>query len=266
MDRQHNPEFTICELYQAYATVEDHIPLTERLITGLVETIHGREALTYQGKHISVSPPWPRVTFVEAVRKSAGVDVLSERDAAVYQEALRRLGVPLPTDRSLPNLMDELMTEAVRKKTTGPLLVMGAPVELEPLAKRDEGEPRLVQRMQLIVAGMELVKAYTEENDPVEQEARFRSQARLRQARLPDGQGFDGASPRDNVEIHPLDVEYLEALRVGLPPTAGWGLGVDRLVMLLADQPSIRDVLFFPLLRPRHPSEPGEHGRDDMRR
>ncbi|TSC63964.1 MAG: lysyl-tRNA synthetase, class II, partial [Parcubacteria group bacterium Gr01-1014_106] len=120
------------------------------------------------------------------------------------------------------------------KHMTGPAFLLGAPVELEPLAKRDPREPRLVQRMQVLVAGMELVKAYTEENDPVEQERRFREQAELR-----------GSS-----DMHPLDAEYIEALKVGLPPTAGWGIGFDRLVMLVTDRPSIRDVIFFPTLRP----------------
>lgn len=235
IDRQHNPEFTACELYQAYATVEDLIPLTERLFTEVLTSVHGRPAVTYQGREIDFTPPWPRTTFAEAVKKATGVDVLAEREPAVYLGALRKLGVAPPWDLNLPNLMDELMNHAVRKSTIGPLLVLDAPIELVPLAKRRPDEPRLSQRVQLLAAGMELVNAYTEENDPVEQEARFRDQARLRGA----------------TDIYPFDAEYLEALRVGLPPTAGWGLGVDRLVMLTADRPSIRDVLYFPLLRPR---------------
>lgn len=235
IDRQHNPEFTICELYQAYATVEDLIPLAERLISDLLTEIQGSPRIPYQRQTLNFLAPWPRVSFVEAVEKATGVNVLTERDADAYLKALKRLRVEPPEDQTLPNLMDELMTEAVRKKTAGPLLISGAPTELEPLAKRDPNEPRLVQRIQLVAAGMELMKAYTEENDPVEQELRFREQSKL----------------RGQTEIHPFDTEYLEALKVGLPPTAGWGMGVDRLVMLAANQPSIRDVLFFPLLRPK---------------
>lgn len=245
VDRQHNPEFTICELYQAYAAVDDLIPLTEQCVSSLLTDIRGSPRLTYQGRTLNFQPPWPRVPFVEAVEKATGVNVLKSRDADTYLKALKRLSAEPPEDRTLPNLMDELMTEAVRKKTAGPLIISGAPIELEPLAKRDPNEPRLVQRVQLVAAGMELVKAYTEENDPVEQERRFRSQSRLRRS-SPKGARSNGAA-----DVHPLDAEYLEALRLGLPPTAGWGMGVDRLVMIAADQPSIRDVQFFPLLRPR---------------
>lgn len=235
IDRQHNPEFTLCELYVAYATVEDLLPLTERLVVELVTAIQGSPQITYQGQAINLTPPWPAITFIEAIEHAAGVHVLRERDPAVYLRALERLGASRPADQSLPHLMDELLTEAVRKKTTGPLVIWDAPTELFPLAKRKPREPALVQRFSLIVAGMELVNAYTEENDPAEQESRFREQARL----------------RGETEIYPLDADYLEALKVGLPPTAGWGLGVDRLVMLAANQRSIRDVIAFPLLRPR---------------
>lgn len=235
IDRSHNPEFTMCELYQAYATVEDLIPFTERLIAGLVRAVHGRTSLTYQGQRLSFRPPWKRVRFAAAVRRATGLDILTERRPAAYLAALKTLGEKPPEDTSLPNLMDEVFTKSVRKKTRGPLHVLDAPAELVPLAKRRPDVPRLAQRLQVVVAGMELVNAYTEENDPVEQSARFQEQATL----------------RGQTEIHPLDAEYIEALKLGLPPTAGWGLGVDRLVMLLADTPNIRDVLFFPLLRPR---------------
>ncbi|MDP3685611.1 MAG: amino acid--tRNA ligase-related protein, partial [bacterium] len=169
--------------------------------------------------------------------KATGVNLVTERDSRRYEHALTTLGASIPDERNVPSLMDALIDAAVRKQTTRPTFLLGAPVELEPLAKRDPDEPRLVQRMQLLAGGMELIKAYTEENDPAEQERRFREQAALR------------GSP----DIHPLDAEYIEALKVGLPPTAGWGMGVDRLVMLATDQPSIRDVLFFPLLRPKAP-------------
>lgn len=236
VDRLHNPEFTMCELYWAYTTVEDLIPFTERMVATIMKRIHGTTRLSYQGKTLNFAPPWPRVTFVEAVRKATDVNVLTERNTDTYLRALERLGAARPEDQSLPGLMDALFTEGVRKKTIGPLHVLDAPVELVPLAKRRPDEPKLVQRLQVVAAGMELINAYTEENDPVEQEARFREQARLRGTK----------------DIHPFDAEYIEALKIGLPPTAGWGLGVDRLVMLAANVPSIRDVLFFPLLRPRH--------------
>lgn len=235
IDRAHNPEFTMCELYQAYATVEDLIPFTERLVAGIVRGVHGSTTISYQGQKLSFRAPWKRVRYVAAVKRETGIDVLKERRASAYVRALRKLGVPLPEDQSLPNLMDELFTKSVRKKLRGPVHVLDAPTELVPLAKRRADEPRLAQRLQVLAAGMELVNAYTEENDPVDQSARFHEQAKLRGA----------------TEIHPLDAEYIEALKIGLPPTAGWGLGVDRMVMLLTDSPNIRDVIFFPLLRPR---------------
>jgi lysyl-tRNA synthetase class 2 len=236
LGREYLQEFDLLELYWAYATVEDLVPFTERMVATIVKRIHGSTRPSYQGKTLNVAPPWPRLTFVDAVREATGVNVLTERTVEPYLRALDRLGVAPPEDRSLPNLIDELFTEGVRKKTLGPVHVLDAPAELVPLAKRRPDEPKLVQRLQVVAAGMELVNAYTEENDPVEQEARFREQVRLR-----------GGS-----DIHPVDAEYIEALKIGLPPTAGWGLGVDRLVMLAANVPSIRDVLFFPLLRPRH--------------
>lgn len=235
IDRQHNPEFTSCEFYQAYATVEDLVPFTERLLAEILRAATGSTTLVYQDQTLDFTPPWPRASFVPAVEDTTGVNVLAERSPDVYLAALARMGAVLPTDRSLPSLMDALVTEGVRKRTNGLLLLMDAPTELEPLAKRRPDEPRLVQRMQFMAAGMELIKAYTEENDPAEQEARFSAHAEL----------------RGHARIHPLDAAYVEALKIGLPPTAGWGLGVDRLAMLAADQPSIRDVLFFPLLRPK---------------
>ncbi len=235
IDRQHNPEFTMCELYCAYATVEDLIPFTERLISRLVTAVHGRPRLTYQGASLEFRPPWPRLSYRDAIRAATRIDVLAERSPAAYVRALTKAGGQPPEDRSLPNLIDALFQTAVRKSISRPTHVLGAPAELVPLAKRDAKEPRLAARLQVIAAGMELVNAYTEENDPAEQAARFREQAQLRGSR----------------EIYPLDAEYVESLSLGLPPTAGWGLGVDRLVMLAADQPSIRDVLYFPLLRPR---------------
>lgn len=235
IDRQHNPEFTVCEFYVAYATIEDLLPLTERLFAHILTEVGGSPRLTFQGTALDFTPPWPRISVVDAVRDSTGVNLITDRDAKSYERALHTLGAHLPDAHDLPSLLDALISAAVRKTTTGPAFLLGAPVELEPLAKRDPSEPQLVQRMQLLAAGMELVKAYTEENDPVEQERRLKQQATLR-----------GSS-----DVHPLDMAYIEALKVGLPPTAGWGMGFDRLVMLATDQPSIRNVLFFPTLRPK---------------
>lgn len=234
VDRQHNPEFTVCECYHAYATVEDLLPFLEQLLAKVLTLVSGSPRLNYGNTVLDFTPPWPRVPVVETVGEATGLNLLTERDPPVYLAAFGRLGLPAPSDTSLPGLMDALITAAVRKNTRGPAFLLGAPSELEPLAKRSPDDPRLVQRAQLVAAGMELVKAYTEENDPGEQARSFQEQAALRGAK----------------DIHPLDAEYLEALKMGLPPTAGWGLGIDRLVMLATNRQSIRDVLFFPLLRP----------------
>ncbi len=236
VDRQHNPEFTMCECYLAYARVDDLIPLTEELFRSFLGEIRGGLTIVYRGRQLDFTPPWPQIQFVAALKERTGIDVLHEKDPAVYRKVLERLGSSSPAARNLPALIDALYKETVRKEAWNPVLVRDFPVSLEPLAKRVEGSPALVQRVQLLVAGMELLKAYTELNDPVDQEQRFREQESLR------AQG--------DFEAQRIDTVFLDALRIGLPPTAGWGLGVDRLTMILADQAHIRDVIAFPLFRP----------------
>ncbi len=235
VDRQHNPEFTMCELYMAYATVDDLVPLTERLLGEVFLATRGGTRFSYQGKEIDFTPPWRQVRFVETLRDHTGIDVLHETDAQPYVACMKKNGITPPAVQTLPALVDELYREIVRKSVWDPVIVRDFPTYMEPLAKRHDDNPALVQRVQVLAAGMELVKAYTELNDPRDQEERFREQERLRA-------GGDHSAQR-------LDTTFLDALRIGLPPTAGWGLGIDRLVMLAADRQHIRDVMLFPLFR-----------------
>lgn len=239
VDRQHNPEFTMCELYLAYATIEDLLPLTEELFASLLLSASGSLRIRYQGRELNFTPPWKRVSFVPALRDATGLDVMQEDDPGVYVAYLERQGITPPDARTLPALIETLYKEVVRKNVWDPVVLYDAPVMLSPLAKRREDVPALAQRMQLLAAGMELVNAYTELNDPTEQEERLREQEHYR--------------ARGDKEAQRLDPAYVHALRVGLPPTAGWGLGLDRLTMLLADRPHIRDVIAFPLFRPETP-------------
>ena len=238
VDRQHNPEFTMCEFYMAYATVEDLVPLTEQLFTTVLERVCGHQTRTYQGKTLDFTPPWKRVPFVAMVKETTGIDALTEERPEPYVRYLTQQGIRTPETDTVPSLLDTLYKEVIRKQSWDPVLVTDFPTIMEPLAKRQEGNSKLVQRIQLLAAGMELLKCYTELNDPVDQEQRLQEQERLRE--------------RGDEEAQRIDEAFLRALRIGLPPTAGWGLGVDRLTMLLTDSAHIRDVIAFPLLRPEH--------------
>jgi lysyl-tRNA synthetase, class II len=241
IDRQHNPEFTMCELYMGYATVDDLLPLTESIITRACNATRGALAFSYSGKTIDFTPPWPQIRFAAAIKKEVGIDIRRATTPDPYLAALKKRKIAVPAVHSVPILLDELYREVVRKKIWDPVIVRDFPVEMEPLAKRHDADPTLVQRVQLIAAGMELLKAYTELNDPQDQEERFHEQESRRQ------EGDDEAQRTDSA--------FLGALRIGLPPTAGWGMGIDRLAMILADQSHIRDVIAFPLFRPVEPNE-----------
>lgn len=241
VDRQHNPEFTMCELYMAYATVEDLIPLTEELVTHLLAVTRGGATFSYQGKEISFARPWKQLSFVEAMRSATGIDPSKETDLTVYEAVFKKHDWAFPEIRTLPALIDELYKQVIRTTIWDPVIVRDFPTVMEPLAKRHDDNPDLVQRIQVIAAGMELIKAYTELNDPDDQEKRFHEQEAFRASGDEEAQRIDHA--------------FLDALRIGLPPTAGWGMGIDRLVMIATDRPHIRDVIAFPLMRPTEGEE-----------
>jgi len=233
---QHNPEFTMLEFYQAYADYQELMTLTEEMITSLAHTVRGALILTYQGTPLDFTPPWPRVPFLDAVAR----ETKTEAGALADPKTLRRLAadrtVPVPDKATVAQLQQALFDGLVEPTLTGPVFITDYPKEISPLAKARPDRPDLVQRFELYLAGMEVANAFTELNDPAEQRARFEAQAALRAA--------------GDEEAHGIDEDYLRALEYGLPPTGGEGIGIDRLTMILTDQPSIRDVILFPQMRP----------------
>jgi lysyl-tRNA synthetase class 2 len=242
MDRTHNPEFTMLEFYQAYADYEEMMTTVETMISGVVEHCCGSLTLERAGTRLDFAPPWPRVRFVEALRERAGVDILTASDADLRRALAARMpgGSEQAADEiagySRPKLMDELFKEFIERRLVQPTFVVDHPKALSPLAKAHRGDDRLVERFELIAQGVELANAFSELNDPDDQRARFEDQGRQREA------GDD--------EAQRLDADYIRALEYGMPPAGGVGIGVDRLVMLITNQPSIRDVILFPAMRP----------------
>lgn len=236
IDREHNAEFTMCELYLAYADYEDLMDMTEELLSALVRNITGGEDVAYGKRALSFATPWKRARFGELMLGAVGIDILKEQNPAVYVTILENKGLAVPEVRTYGKLVDELYKELVRPKLVQPTIVYDYPLELAPLAKRSLSDLRVAEKWQLLVGGMELINAYTELNDPVEQRERFMTQQKNR--KLGDNEASD------------IDEGYLRAMEYGMPPAAGWGLGIDRLVAVLANVPSVRDTMAFPLLKP----------------
>ncbi len=234
---KHNPEFTMLELYQAYADYRDIMELVEQLVAHVARTIVGTTRLIWgEATTIDVSPPWPRRSLRDLLIEHAGVDYADYPDAGSIQEVARRAGLHVEPEWSRAKVIDELMSTFVEPKLMGPIFVVDYPAETTPLAKRKVDRPDEVERFEAYVCGMELANAFSELNDPVEQRRRFEAQA---------------ASRSDEDETVAVDEEFLEAVEHGMPPTGGLGIGIDRLVMLLANRPTIREVILFPQLRPR---------------
>lgn len=239
IDHAHNPEFTQVEFYWAYATYEDLMRLSERLISELVELVHGKKQLTFRGQEYDFTPPWPRLTFRQAVLDRAGIDIDNIQDEEKLREIISQkkiAGVDLSNCVGYAEVMDELYKRAVRPHLAGPLLLLDYPIEMVPLAKRTEADPSKAATVQLVVAGMEVFKGYNELNDPLVQEARLIEQRRL--------------AERGSEESMPVDQDFIKALKQGMPPTAGWGMGIDRLMQILVDAPNLKEVILFPTLRP----------------
>jgi lysyl-tRNA synthetase class 2 len=237
MDRTHNPEFTMLEFYQAYADYTDMMTLVERLVAGAVERVTGGLVMERDGVTLDFTTPWRRLSFVEGIRARTGLDVRTAPEAEM-RRALVGAGISAEEAEGWSDgkLLDEMFREFVERHLVQPTFVIDHPKVLSPLAKVHRHDPVLVERFELIVQGKEIANAFSELNDPDDQRARFEDQARQRAA--------------GDEEAQPYDADYIRALEYGMPPTGGVGIGVDRLVMLVTGQPSIRDVILFPAMRP----------------
>jgi len=235
VDTRHNPEFTMMELYEAY---QDYIGLmdeTEEMLCYIIEKVVGGTRFEHQGRQIDITRPWKRMTLFEAIREYAGVDLEATRDREAAAALAKQAGVEVTPEMGYGKIVDEVMSLKVQPNLIQPTFLYDYPIELSPLAKKKRGNEALTERFQPFIANFEMGNAFSELNDPIDQRARFQEQARLREA------GDD--------EAQFLDEDYITALEVGMPPTAGLGVGIDRLAMLLTDSASIREVIFFPQLR-----------------
>jgi lysyl-tRNA synthetase class 2 len=237
VDRSHNPEFTMMECYQAYADYNDMMELVEGLFRTLALEIHGTTKITYQGQEIDFGPSWQRVSIPEAIAERTGIDIMTITELEPLQAAIRSAGLRVEAKPSWAKQVDELFSEYVQPSLIQPTFIVDHPVALSPLAKKRPDINVLVERFEPIVAGMEMGNAFTELNDPLDQEQRFLEQGRDYKA------GDD--------EAQQMDTDYINALMYGMPPTGGLGLGIDRMVMLFTDQATIREVILFPHLRQR---------------
>ena len=232
---QHNPEFTMLEFYQSYATYEDLMGMTEELLCSMVKNIRGGLRITYGGKELDFTPPWRKIRFRESLLEIGKIDPVILKDPLKAKEAAKELGLELEKGASHGRVLADLFDEVVEPHLIQPTFITHYPTEISPLSRRNGNDSEVVDRFELFIAGREIANGFSELNDPVEQRERFLQQLKER------GDEAD-ASLR-------LDEDFLHALEFGMPPTAGEGIGIDRWIMLLTDSPSIRDVIFFPLLR-----------------
>jgi lysyl-tRNA synthetase class 2 len=234
IDRFHNPEFTMLEFYQAFADYHQMMDLVERLFVHVVQAVKGSPEVVFQGRTLRFAPPFRRISLLGALGEAMGVEVAGLSDAELRKRATA-LHLPDLDGAGRGKLIDKLFSALVEPTLEQPTFVLDYPIELSPLAKPKRGGAGVVERFELYAAGTELANSFSELNDPIEQRVRFEAQAALR------AEGDD--------EAQQVDEDYIRALEYGMPPTGGVGMGVDRMVMMLTDQPSIRDVILFPVLR-----------------
>lgn len=248
IDRSHNPEFTMMEWYEAYTDYEYQMEQFETLIATVAEEVVGTMKITYDGQELDLTPPWTRLTMIDALRQE-GIDAENlsvDELVSVMKEREIEPPKPLTWGHSVATLFEEIVEE----KLFQPTFVCDHPLEISPLTKAKRGNERLVERFEPMLAGMELGNAYSELTDPVEQLRRLESQKNF-------------GSDKEGIEHHPIDMDFVKAVGCGMPPTGGVGLGIDRLIMLLADVHSIRDVIAFPMMRPRTAAGSGESESDE---
>lgn len=233
---QHNPEFTMLEFYQAYATFGDLMSLTEELVSSLALEVASKHTIVYGDHEVDLTPPWRRMTVKEALVRYAGVDLNEVDDRNTMFVKAVDMGIDVKKEDSLGKLQMLVFDEVVEEKLWGPVFIYHYPVEVSPLARRNDENPTVTDRFELYITGREMANAFTELTDPLDQRARFEEQVIARNA--------------GDEEAHFLDEDFLRALEYGMPPAAGEGVGIDRLVMLLTNSPSIREVILFPHMRP----------------
>jgi lysyl-tRNA synthetase class 2 len=237
MDRSHNPEFTMLELYVAYKDYIWMMSLVEEMVAMIAREVNGATKFTVGENEIDFSPPWKRISMFDAITEKTGKDLKGKSDQELFKIA-KELRIEIEPGADSAAIIDEIFSEFVEPELIQPTFITDYPIEMSPLAKKHRNQSGIVERFEVIVNGHELCNAFSELNDPLDQRQRFEDQMKLR--------------ARGNEEAQVLDEDYLRALEYGMPPTAGLGIGIDRLTMLLTNQDSIRDVIFFPQMKPEH--------------
>jgi len=233
----HNPEFTSVEIYQAYADYEDMMELTESLISAAAQNVLGRLKISYQGRELDLTPPWPRKDLVDVIREFTGVDFSVVPDDERAREIAKERGLEIKGSEKKGEIIMEFFEKFCEDRLWGPIFIKDYPVDVSPLARRCRHNPEFTYRFETFIAGKEIANAFTELIDPLDQRERFEEQLKKRAG--------------GDEEAHMMDEDFLTALEYGMPPTGGLGIGIDRLIMILTDSPSIRDVILFPTMRPR---------------
>ena len=234
---RHNPEFTMIELYEAYADYQDIMSLTENMVAHIAKEVLGMTKVNYNDQEIDLEPEWTRLHMVDAIKEYTGVDFWEKMTDQQAKELADEHGIEIKDTMTFGHIVNEFFEQRVEEKLIQPTFIYGHPIEISPLAKKNPEDQRFTDRFELFIVGREHANAFSELNDPIDQRERFESQLKERE--------------EGNDEAHMMDEDFLEALEYGMPPTGGLGIGIDRLVMLLTNSPSIRDVLLFPQMRHR---------------
>ncbi|HOP53810.1 MAG TPA: lysine--tRNA ligase, partial [Bacillota bacterium] len=232
---RHNPEFTMIEIYEAYSDMEGMMKLTEDLFAYVAKEVLGTTKITYQGQEIDLTPPWRRLSMIDAIKEYAGVDLSGQMSDEEALALAKEHHIEVEASWSYGHVVNAFFEKYCEDKLIQPTFIYGHPVEISPLAKKDEKDPRFTQRFEVFIVQREHGNAFSELNDPIDQKERFMQQLKEREA--------------GNEEAHVMDEDFITALEYGMPPAGGLGIGVDRMVMLLTDQPSIRDVILFPHMK-----------------
>ena len=241
IDIKHNPEFTLLELYQAFGDYNTVMTLTEEVIAALAEEVLGTTKIIYQGKEIDLTPPWPRITMVEAVKQYSGVDFSAIRTVEEARKAAESIGVHFEPSHGVGGILNDIFEEKVEEHLVQPTFIVRYPTEISPLAKRCQDDPEYTDRFEAFIFSREIANGFSELNDPMDQKQRFMEQVAQRES--------------GDSEAHMMDEDFVTALEYGMPPTGGLGIGIDRLAMFLTDSYSIRDVILFPHMRQKDSSE-----------